>query len=142
MAMLFGIEKPKAAKAAPEPVLPTFRPIVPAVAMLGVIEDSFTCPDDACCSGIHDIVSEDRGQWFIQCWVCGTGQRVRAIKGHLKPPAARFTFPSGDYAGMTIEQACGDERGRAYVEWAAQESQNPAVRTACQNHLDSAKATA
>ena len=127
--------RPKAAE--PEPVLMPFRPAVPVVAMLGVIEDSFTCMDDSCGSGIHDIVSEERGQWFLRCWACGTGQWARAIKGHLKPQKAEFTFPSGDYAGLTIQQARQDDRGRAYVEWAAGEHQNPEVRTACQNHLDS-----
>lgn len=138
MPLLFdGLHEQKAAKpktAEPEPVLPAFRP---SAAILGVIEDAFVCLDDSCGSGIHDIVEESRSQWLIQCWVCGTGQWVRAIKGHLKPRKAEFTFPSGDYAGLTIQQASQDDRGRAYVEWAAGEHSNPEVRTACQNHLDS-----
>lgn len=68
---------------------------------------------------------------------CGTGQRVRAIKGHLKPRQAEFTFHAGDYAGLTISAVAGDPRGAAYIEWAAEEHASPAVRDACKSFLDS-----
>jgi hypothetical protein len=114
-------------------------PAVPAVSHaaqrpLGVIDEVFECVDSRCCASIHDIVEDIDGRWLIECMFCGTGQWVRAIKGHLKP---QFVFPSGDYAGRRIDEVSTTPRGLAYVEWAASEHKSEPVRAACQKHLDS-----
>lgn len=126
--------KPEVAK---EPVVEAASaPVVHYVAQkpLGVVDEAFECLDARCRASIHDIVEEIDGRWLIECVFCGTGQWVRAIKGHLKP---QFAFPSGDYAGRRIDEVAATPRGMAYVEWAASEHKSEAVRAACQKHLDS-----
>ena len=142
MSLLFDIpsEEPKkrrpvaAPKTPEEPVLVPIRKVQSPP--LGRIEDVHACPDDACGSGYHEIAEEDGGFWRLECLFCGTGQWVKAIRGYLKPKEAEFTFSSGDYAGLTIGAVWEDERGRGYVEWAAEEHPKPAVRAACKKHLD------
>lgn len=124
----------KAAAIAAEAVEP--KPVVHWVAQkpLGVIDEVFECVDSRCQAGIHDIVDEVDGKWLIECMFCGTGQWVKAIRGHLKP---QFVFQNGDYAGQRIDAVAETPRGLAYVEWAAQEHKIEAVREACQKFLDS-----
>ena len=143
--MLFDIgpEDPsrgkKAKRKATKPEEPAPVAAAPAVSYvapkpLGVIDEAFECIDARCGASIHDIVEEIDGRWLIECMFCGTGQWVRAIKGHLKP---QFVFPGGDYAGRRIDEVAETPRGLAYVEWAAAEHKSEAVRAACQKHLDS-----
>ena len=104
---------------------------------LGVIDEAFVCLDSRCQAGIHDIVDEVDGKWLVECMFCGTGQWVKAIRGHLKP---QFVFQNGDYAGQRIDAVAETPRGLAYVEWAAMEHKIEAVREACQKFLDSRSA--
>ena len=104
--------------------------------MIGKIDDKFTCVDDRCQATAHDIVDEARGEWLIECCFCGTGQRVRAFKGHLKAQDT-FVFRDGRCAGMTVAQAWRAPRGQEYVTWAAESHPREAVRLACKSHLDS-----
>lgn len=99
-------------------------------------EDMHVCPDSRCESGYHEIVEERSGFWKLECLFCGTGQRVKAIRGYLKPQEGAFAFPSGDYAGMGLEAVWAGERGRGYIEWAAESHPREAVRLACKKHLD------
>lgn len=107
--------------------------------MIGKIDDRFECPDDRCGSLAHDIVDEDRGEWRIECAFCGTGQRVRAVRGHLKAEDT-FVFRDGRCAGMTVAQAWREPRGQEYVTWAAESHPREAVRLACKKHLDGLQA--
>lgn len=107
--------------------------------ILGKIDGSHVCPDQQCQGEAHDIVDEDRGEWRIECAFCGTGQRVRAIKGHLKADDA-FTFRDGRCAGLTVAQAWREPRGQEYVAWAAENHPREAVRLACKKHLDGLQA--
>ena len=155
MALLFSdfhtdpsdeVKKPKKRQSAAVPQaddVPAFEaPVRREHRILGQIEDVHRCADESCNAGIHDIIDESGGFWLIECVFCGTGQRVKAIRGHLKPKEDVFTFQSGDYAGMTIDEVCEDARGRAYVEWAADEHKVQAVRDACRKRLDAISATA
>lgn len=103
--------------------------------MIGTIDDRFECLDTTCQATAHDIVDEARGEWRIECAFCGTGQRVRAVKGHLTADAA-FRFRDGRCAGLTVAQAMLEPRGPEYVQWAAESHPREAVRLACKSHLD------
>lgn len=155
MALLFSdfhsdpsdeVKKPKKrreAQQSPADEIPAFEaPVRRECRILGQIEDVHRCADESCDSGVHDIIDESGGFWLIECMLCGTGQRVKAIRGHLKPKGDVFTFQSGDYAGMAIDEVCEDARGRAYVEWAADEHKVQAVRDACRKRLDAISAGA
>ena len=107
--------------------------------IIGKIDDRFACADERCNCTAHDIVDEDRGEWSILCIACGTGQRVRAIKGHLKAEDS-FVFRDGRCAGMTVAQAWREPRGQEYVTWAAESHPREAVRLACKRHLDGLQA--
>ena len=107
--------------------------------ILGKIDEKFACADDRCTSTTHDIVDESRGEWLIECSFCGTGQRVRAIRGHLKAEDS-FTFRDGRCAGLTVAQAWREPRGQEYVVWAAESHPREAVRLACKKHLDAVAA--
>lgn len=96
--------------------------------------------DDSCGSQAFDIADEYRGEWFVRCAICGTGFYAKAIQGHLKPKGDGFVFNDGRFAGLTVDEAWSQPRGQDYVEWAAKSHHRQAVRTACQNHLDSLQA--
>lgn len=104
---------------------------------LGRLDDTVVCLDQTCQASAMDIWDEDGWQWYVECSFCGTGQWVRAIKGHLKPREHEFVFADGRFAGMTVSQAVEQPRGLDYVAWAAKDHKRPAVRAACQKHLDS-----
>lgn len=124
-----------------EKPLPEFRPPpMMAAEPLGQIDGVYECLDQKCLAELHDILEEYAGHWRIECVFCGTGQRVKAIVGHLKPKAAEFTFPSGDYAGVAISTVAQDVRGLAYIEWAAEEHKSQPVKAACKAFLDGLKA--
>jgi len=106
---------------------------------LGSIEGMHVCADESCGAEIHDIIDEDGGYWVLECMFCGTKQRAKAIKGYLKPKEKEFTFPSGEYEGMSIIDVAAEARGMSYIEWAAEEHKNPSVKAACQKHLDSTR---
>ena len=124
-------ETPKADEFVP-PVMTAERPLLP----IGRIDHTYACPDARCLAECHDIVAEDDGDWLIQCCFCGTGQWVRAIKGHLKPREQEFRFTAGTRQGMTIDEAAATPNGMDFVEWAATEHKSEAVKNACQTWLD------
>lgn len=120
--------------------LPAFRPqVLVATRPLGQIDDVFECADEACGAGAHEIIDEYAGMWSISCLFCGTGQTVKAIRGYLKPRTAEFVFQAGDYAGMPISAVAADPRGKAYIEWAAEEHKSQPVKDACKTFLDAQK---
>lgn len=108
-----------------------------ATAPLGRLDEGVVCIDQTCQASAMDIWEEDGWQWYVECAFCGTGQWVRAIKGHLKPREQEFVFNDGRFAGKTVSQAFAMPRGQDYVEWAAKSHTRQAVRAACQRHLDS-----
>ena len=119
-----------------------------APAALGTLDEP-TCLDQRCQGTAHDILIEDRVEidgkprqaWLIECCFCGTKQWVPVVKGHLKPQEKPFAFNDGRFAGMTVAKAFAEPRGEDYVRWAAKEHKRPAVREACQRHLDSLAAS-
>lgn len=110
---------------------------------LGVLDDSVACIDSRCQAQCHDIVDEVRGQWFIECVFCGTGQWIPVVRGHLpEPPAGGdFVFRGGRFDGRTIAQTAREARGMDYLRWAAREHPRPAVQKACETYLASSQAT-
>lgn len=130
--------KPARRPPATQETLPAFRPLPSApTRTLGQIEDTFECLDERCLAMLHDIIDEYAGAWSIQCVFCGTGQRVKAIRGHIQPKKEEFVFASGDYAGMAISDVAADPRGLAYIEWAAEDHKSQPVKDACKTFLDS-----
>lgn len=139
-------KKPRRAKVAPPPAEtpapqngPSYRGQSRAVT-LGRIDGVYECPDESCGADAFDIVDEARGQWVVQCCFCGTSMRGAVIQGYLKPRGDGFVFNDGRFAGMTIEEAWDEPRGRDYVTWAAASHIRQAVRDACKKHLDSLSA--
>jgi hypothetical protein len=103
---------------------------------LGTIDGHYQCWDDSCGSTAMDIIDEQRGEWRLECAVCGTGSREPALVGHLAPPKEEFVFRDGRFAGHTIAEAIEQPRGLDYIQWAAKDHPRQAVRDACKTHLD------
>lgn len=108
------------------------RPILP----IGTIDHTYDCADAACGTQCHDILHEDGGEWYLVCAFCGTGQWVKAIKGHLKPQDRDFVLRDGRFAGLTLPEVERQPRGADYLKWAAESHPRPTVREACKKHLD------
>jgi hypothetical protein len=104
--------------------------------ILGQVRDLHECGDRRCGSRHFDIIDENRGEWLIECMICGTGQRVPVISGILKEPEENFTFRDGIFAGLSVGEAFQQENGPEYVEWAASSHKREAVRKACRSWLD------
>lgn len=105
--------------------------------ILGKIDDTHTCLDERCESTCMDIVGEDGLNWKVECAFCGTGQTVRAIRGHLKPRTEEFRFSDGRFEGRTPAEAAAEPNGMIYLNWAARSHKRPAVREVCRTFLDS-----
>jgi hypothetical protein len=106
--------------------------------ILGKLDGTYACADEACRSDAHDIVEEDGLYWLVACAFCGTIHRVQAIRGHIKPKEQEFRFSDGRFSGATPAEAAAKPNGMVYLRWAAVSHKRPAVRAACQKHLDSA----
>jgi hypothetical protein len=117
---------------------PFFIGELPARAILpiGMIDHTYDCADAACGTQLHDILHEDSGDWYLSCVFCGTGQWVKAIKGHLKPRGQEFVLRDGRFAGLTLPEVERQPRGLDYLTWAAESHPRPTVKDACQRHLD------
>lgn len=105
--------------------------------IIAKIDDHFTCADESCGASSHDIYGEDGGDWMIECAVCGTGQRVRAIKGYIQPKPQEFAFRDGRFAGMTLSETAAAPRGLDYLRWAASSHPRQSVKEAAQTWLAS-----
>ena len=112
-----------------------------AILPIGMIEHTYDCADAACGTQCHDILYEDGGEWYVSCVFCGTGQWVRAIKGHLKPRGQEFVLRDGRFAGLTLPEVERQPRGLDYLKWAATSHPRPTVKEACKKHLDAAGTT-
>ena len=108
------------------------RPILP----IGMIDHTYDCADAACGTQLHDILHEDGGEWYLSCVFCGTGQWVKAIKGHLKPKDQEFVLRDGRFSGLTLPEVERQPRGLDYLKWAVDSHPRPAVRDMCKRHLD------
>lgn len=107
--------------------------------MIGTIDHTYRCADEKCGAECHDILDEEGFEWRIECCFCGAGQRVRAIRGHLKPKGDGFVFIDGRFEGKTVDEAAAEPRGLDYVKWAAEHHKRQAVRNACKTFLDNRK---
>lgn len=125
----------------PEAIEPVLKRSIPAATILGVIDDHFDCGDGACGARCHDIIEEEQGEWRIECAFCGTGQWVKAIKGHLKPKPQEFVLRDGRFAGLTFAQVAVQPRGADYIQWAAADHPRQIVREAAKKHLDTLATT-
>ncbi len=111
--------------------LPT-RAILP----IGMIDHTYDCADGRCGTQCHDILHEDHGEWYLACVFCGTGQWVKAIKGHLKPREQEFVLRDGRFAGLTLAEVEKQPRGMDYLKWAAESHPRSMVKDECKRHLD------
>lgn len=111
----------------------TTRPILP----IGTIDHTYDCADAACGTQCHDILHEDRGEWYLVCAFCGTGQWAKAIKGHLQAREQDFVLRDGRFAGLTFAEVEKQPRGLDYLKWAAESHPRDAVKAAAKKHLDS-----
>jgi hypothetical protein len=109
---------------------------------LGTIDHTYKCLDERCQAECHDIWSEDRGRWYIECCFCGTGQWVDAVKQEDEPVVVEedvFRLPQGvrdTFVGMTLDEVA--EAGRIdYIRWAADKCGLEAVREAAKSWLAS-----
>lgn len=112
--------------------------------IIGRSEGHYHCADEACGSTQFDILDDWRGEWFIECMLCGTGQYAVAVPGVIETPdnAADFVFSDGRYEGLSIAEASADEHGPKYLAWAAKNHKREAVRVACQKWIDSSSVRA
>jgi hypothetical protein len=107
-----------------------------AILPIGMIDHTYDCADAACGTQCHDIIHEDHGEWYLSCVFCGTGQWVKAIKGHLKPRDQEFVLRDGRFAGLTLDEVEKQPRGLDYLKWAAESHPRQMVKEACKKHLD------
>jgi hypothetical protein len=117
---------------------PEFKPEISfgTYEIMGQAHDLHECADTRCGSRDFDIIDEWRGEWLIECMVCGTGQRVPVVPGVLHETQEVFHFRDGIFAGLSIDEASGKENGMDYIEWAAKSHKRSAVRDACSSWLD------
>jgi hypothetical protein len=101
---------------------------------LGTIDGEYVCADDSCAAGSHDILAEFDGEWTVECALCGTRQRVAAIRDHLKPKGDVFVVSDGRFAGMTLDEISRQPRGPEWLAWAVAEHPRQFVREAVQKH--------
>lgn len=151
MSLLFDIspEEPQKRRAARAPIQTgpnqpekgnsahSSREAAATVEIIAKIDDHFTCADESCGSSAHDIIGEDGGEWAIECAMCGTGQRVRAIKGHIQPKPKEFQFNDGRFAGLTLSETAERPRGLDYLRWAAESHPRQSVQDSCRTWLAS-----
>lgn len=110
--------------------------------ILAKIDGKYACADERCGCDCMDITAEDGLHWRVECAMCGTGQRVQAIRGHIKPRDAEFRFSDGRFEGMTPAEAASQPNGMIYLQWAARSHKRQAVRDACKSHIDAQAAGA
>lgn len=119
---------------------PEFAPVIVhgGYEILGQVRDLHECADTRCSSRQFDIIDDYRGQWLIECMICGTGQRVPAVAGVLaEPVGSDFVFRDGIFEGLSIDEASKQTNGMDYIEWSAASHKRPAVKAACRTWLDS-----
>lgn len=104
------------------------------VPALGAIDSTFVCVDESCNAGAHDVLTEHDGEWLIECAICGTRQRVAAVRDHFQPKEAEFVVADGLFAGMTFSEIERQPRGPAWLAWAAAEHPRKFVREAAKKH--------
>lgn len=114
---------------------------VRAIQPIGMIDHTYDCADGRCGAQCHDILHEEHGDWYLSCVYCGTGQWVKAIKGHLKPRDQEFVLRDGRFAGLTLEEVEKQPRGLDYLKWAAMSHPRAVVKEACKKHLDRTPST-
>ena len=115
-----------------------FPPPTYTAEILGQVRDLHECADTRCKSQQFDIIDDYKGEWKLECMICGTGQWVTAIPGILPDPEVeQFTFRDGIFEGRTIDEAAKEENGMDYIEWAASSHKRAAVQKACRTWLDS-----
>lgn len=106
--------------------------------IIGRSEGHCQCADESCKSTQFDILDDWRGEWFVECMLCGTGQYVTAVPGVIQTPddAAEFVFADGRFEGLSMAQVAAAEHGQRYIEWAAASHKREAVRVACKKWID------
>lgn len=115
-----------------------FPPPTYTAEILGQVRDLHECADTRCKSQQFDIIDDYKGEWKLECMICGTGQWVTALPGILPDPEVeQFTFRDGIFEGRTIDDAAKEENGMDYIEWAASSHKRAAVQKACRTWLDS-----
>lgn len=106
--------------------------------IIGRSEGHCQCADESCKSTQFDILDDWRGEWFVECMICGTGQYVPAVAGVIQAPddSADFVFSDGRFEGLAMAQVAASENGPTYIAWAAANHKREAVRIACKKWID------
>lgn len=106
--------------------------------IVGRSEGHYSCADESCKSTQFDILDDWRGEWFVECMICGTGQSVPAVAGVIQTPddAREFVFADGRFEGLAMPEVAASENGPAYISWAAANHKREAVRIACKKWID------
>lgn len=114
-----------------------FQPII------GTIDHTYDCGDAACGTQCHDILREEKGQWYVVCAFCGTGQWVEALvvkeKKQAKPQDGVFRLQGGRFPGMTLDEVSLLDDGLGCIRWWAADkraSTPDSVRAAAKAWLD------
>lgn len=129
-----GKAAPPPAETAEVEIAPIYLGQRAARPALGTIDGPFACADGACGAFAHDVLDDEDGEWLIECAICGTRQRVAAIRNHLKPRGEQFTVSDGRFAGLTLDEIERQPRGREWLAWAVAEHPRQAVREAVRKH--------
>ncbi len=91
--------------------------------------DKHTC---ASCGYVsHDVIADEARYAILECISCGLVVRVEPLgrerpapqtASERKAEAAVFRFPSGRFAGKTLQEADAEENGRRYLQFARDSS--------------------
>jgi hypothetical protein len=125
------------AEAAKASFVPAFRRLAD---FLGKIDGEVECLDQSCQGKCHDVTDKSRDQWRIECCCCGTGQWVDAreepeSEDEVGTTQGCFTFPTGRFIGLRLEEAATHPRWAEYCKYAAKNHADQAVRETCQKWL-------
>jgi hypothetical protein len=94
--------------------------------IIGRSAGDYTCD----CESTHfDIIDDFRGEWLLECCMCGLKLRVPALK--TESAEHEFVFFDGRHSGMTIAQVSETPQGIAYIRWCAEKHKSGVVKEAC-----------
>ena len=105
---------------------------------LKTIDHTYDCADGACGAQCHDILKQEKGDWYIACAFCGTGQWVPALvdEEEEKPQDQVFRLRGGRFPGMTLDEVSLLDDGMGCITWwATGKHDDDAVRDAAKKWL-------
>lgn len=116
-----------------------YSPRLVSIKALATVDEGYPCLDETCRAECHDVIDECDGQWYLECFVCGTRQwipQLRNLAAEESPEEERFVFSGGPFDGMEVDEVATMPRGIEYIEKCAETHKKAATKKACKSWLD------